>query len=247
MLTRQLPLPLPHRPDYLSAAFLPAQSNAPARSWLARTGAWPSGRLLLWGEAGVGKSHLLHRWARGVGAVILSGPGLRGLPGAPAAPVAVDDADAPAEEAALLHLLNAAAEAGLPVLLAARAPASAWGVRLADLASRVRAMAAVRLERPEDSLLDMLLARLLAGRGLVVSAPLQAWLRLHLPREPAGLREFVARLDRAALAQGSRRVKRWLVVQVLAGMDGCEVEQDDMLVTPRAVADAASPAAPVLV
>ena len=246
-MTRQLPLPLPYRPDYLSAPFLPASSNAAARSWLARTTAWPSGRLLLWGEAGVGKSHLLHRWARAVGAGILPGPELRGLPAAPGGPVAVDDADAPAEEAALLHLLNAAAEAGFAVLLAARAPAAAWALRLPDLASRVRAMAAVRLDPPEESLLDMLLARLLAGRGLVVSAERQAWLRLHLPREPAGLREFVARLDRAALAHGSRRVSRRLLAAVLSGMEGCAAADDDVLMTMDAAADRPSPALPVLV
>ena len=53
------------------------------------------------------------------------------------------DADAGADEATLLHLLNATAEARLPVLLAARTPPARWPVRLPDLASRLRAITAV--------------------------------------------------------------------------------------------------------
>ncbi len=41
-----------------------------------------------------------------------TGAGLTGLPDIPAAGIALDDADAVADESALLHLLNAAGEAG---------------------------------------------------------------------------------------------------------------------------------------
>ena len=70
------------------------------------------------------------------------------------------------DETALLHLLNAAGEAGLPILLAAPAPPSRWPVRLPDLASRLRAITAVEIGPPEDALLRTLLARLLAERQL---------------------------------------------------------------------------------
>ena len=47
------------------------------------------------------------------------GPRLAALPELPTAGIALDDADAVTDEAALLHLLNTAGEAGLPMLLAA--------------------------------------------------------------------------------------------------------------------------------
>jgi len=213
---RQLPLPLPHEPAYASAEFLAAPSNEQARAWLANVAGWPSGRLLLWGEEGVGKTHLLHVWARGSGARILSAHGLRGIPPAPTTPLAIDDADAPAEEAALFHLLNAAGEARQPVLVAARTPAARWRLRLPDLASRVSAMTAVPIGAPEESLLDALLAKLLAERGLLVEPSMQAALRLRLPRSAQALREFVARLDRVSLAHGMRRVPRWLLLRIVS-------------------------------
>jgi chromosomal replication initiation ATPase DnaA len=96
-------------------------------------------------------------------------------------------------------LLNAAAEARRPVLLAAGTPPARWPVRLPDLASRLRAMTAVELLLPDDDLLRTLLARLFADRQHAVSEPTQDWLLTHLPRTPTALRDAVDRLNRAAL------------------------------------------------
>ncbi len=123
------------------------------------------------------------------------------LPELPAAGIALDDADAIADETALFHLLNAAGEAGLPLLLASRAPPSRWAVRLPDLASRLRAITAVEIGPPEDTLLRTLLARLLAERQLRPPEAVQEWLVLRLPRSASALGEAVARLDAAALEQ----------------------------------------------
>ena len=110
-----------------------------------------------------------------------------GLPDLPTTGVALDDADAVRDETALLHLLNAAGEACLPILLAARAPPSRWAVRLPDLASRLRAITAVELGPPEDTLLRALLARLLADRQLRPPEALLEWLLRRLPRSAGGV------------------------------------------------------------
>jgi chromosomal replication initiation ATPase DnaA len=216
---RQLPLPFPHAPDFSPADFLEAPANAAARAWLARPEDWPDGRLALWGEAGVGKSHLLHLWAQQAGATVLAGPQLRGLPPTPLGAVAVDDADLMADEASLLHLLNAAREAGMSVLMAGREPPAHWPVRLPDLASRLAAVHAVAVAAPDEALLGVLFAHLLSDRQLVVAPPLQTWLLARLPRQPAALGEAVARLDRAGLAAG-RRVGRGLAVAALKSLLG---------------------------
>ena len=211
----QFALEFPHRPGYAAADFLRAASNEAALAWLERTGAWPNGQLALWGEPGCGKTHLLHVWAERSGAVLAAGAGLEVLPALPAAGgVAIDDADAAPEEA-LLHLLNAAREARLPVLLAAATPPGRWRVQLPDLSSRLRAITAVQIGAAEDSLLRALLLRLLTDRQLAMAAPLQDWLLLRLPRSPGVLREAVARLDHAALASGGKIV-RPLAASVLA-------------------------------
>ena len=198
---RQLGLPFAQESGYPEADFLDGPSNAGARAWLGA--AWPGGRLALWGAEASGKTHLLHIWARRVGAAVLQGPGLRAWQ-APGGAVAVDDADLAGDEGALLHLLNAAAEAGRPVLLAGREPPARWEVPLPDLASRLRATVAVQLGMPDEALLRRLLVRLLSERQLVVPQAMQDWMLVRLPRQAGAIREAVAQLDRAALASGGR-------------------------------------------
>jgi chromosomal replication initiation ATPase DnaA len=191
-------LPLPFAPMRRRAeGVIAAGSNAEARAWLAHEAAWPQGRLALWGPAGSGKSALLAEWAAREGGRVIAGAALRFPP--PQGPLAIDDADL-ADPRALLHVLNAAQEAGQPVLLAARAPPSRWPPAIPDLASRLRATTAVAIGPPEDDLLRALLARQLAERQLRVAMPTLDWLVARLPRTHAAAAEAVARLDRAAQA-----------------------------------------------
>ena len=242
---RQLGLPFLHEAYYAEADFVAAPSNREARAWLEDTapGQWPGRRLALWGGEGAGKTHLLHAWAGRAGAAVLYGPELRRWHAEARARVApwalaVDDADLAADEAVLLHLLNAAAEGGRPVLLAGREPPARWPVALPDLASRLRATAAVGIGPADDALLRALLARLLGERQLEVSRSVQDWMLLRLPRTAGAMREAAARLDRLALAHGGP-VTRALAALALAGAD----DRDE---TSVADADAASPSEPFL-
>ena len=213
----QLPLPFAHAPTYAARDFLRTPCNEAALAWLGRPSDWPDGRLIVWGEAGSGKTHLLHVWASQTGARLSPGAGLEwfaALAGGGA--VGVDDAAA-APEAELLHLMNAAAEWRRPLVLASRAAPAVWAARLPDLSSRLRAAAAVELRAPEDDLLAPLFARLLADRQLVVPAPVQAWLLRRLPRHPRALGEAAEQLDQALLASGGR-VTRTVAVQIVGAV-----------------------------
>jgi len=215
---RQLTLPFPYHQRFAAADFLPACSNEAALTWIGRTATWPDGRLLLWGEAGRGKTHLVHIWADRARAAILCGASLQGVPVLPEHGIAVDDADLATDETALFHLLNAAREAGTPVLLAARAPPARWPTRLPDLASRLRSITAVEIGAPEDSLLRALLARLLSDRQLAVPAVLHDRLLLRLPRTADALRGAVGRL--AATGERIDRALIDAVTDALAEREG---------------------------
>lgn len=215
--TQQLPLPFAHHPEFAAADLVASPGNEAARAWLARTEDWPEGRLALFGEAGAGKTHLLHLWAARRGALLCAGAALEaGAP--PAAGLAIDEAESVPDAEAFLHLLNAARARRVPVLLAARTAPARWAVPLPDLASRLRATLAVPIGPADDALLAALLTRLAADRQLDIPEPVRMWLLRSLPRSPGVLREAVARLDRAALGR-PRGITRALAAEVVAELE----------------------------
>ena len=182
---RQLALPFVHEAAYDPAEFLEGDCNAAAMAWL--DAPWPGNRLAHCGGSRAAARPICcmcgpTKW----GAHLLAGPALTGLVTLPeSGGLAVDQADA-APEQPLLHLLNAAAEVGLPVLLAARNAPARWQTRLPDLASRLRAVTSVEVARPDDAMLRVLFASLLAARQLVVPEPVQDWLAAAAAPRPGG-------------------------------------------------------------
>jgi chromosomal replication initiation ATPase DnaA len=212
--TGQLRLPFDDTPGYEAVDFVVASSNEAAMSWLGRED-WPDRRLAIWGPEGCGKTHLLRVWADPRQAPILDGPALGGLPDLPLnGGVAVDDADRIVDAEALLHLLNTARDRGLFVLLAARTAPARWAVPLPDLSSRLRAISAVGIEAPDDTLLEVLVMRAMAQRQLEIPANLARYLVRHGTRSAAGVLDAVQRLDEASLAEG-RPITRPFAAEIL--------------------------------
>ncbi len=222
----QLPLPLARPPSSARADWIPDASNAEALAWLAAPGTWPLCRLALFGPAGTGKTHLLRIAAAEQGWRLIDGAALtEDLALAPAAGTALDAADQ-AGQAALFHLINQAAEARAPLLLAARLPPARWATTLPDLSSRLRATQAVGLAEPSDALLAALLAKHLADRQLRLDAAVQSWLLARLPRDAASLAAAVATLDEAALAHAAP-ITRPFARQVLGAWLAQDEAEDD--------------------
>ncbi len=230
--TAQLPLELAFRPAQGREDFLVAPSNQVAVAWIDRWPDWPSPVLALYGPPGCGKTHLCQVWRAASGAVEIDGVRLaRAEPpellGAARACV-LDDADmllggpglgdegANAER--LLHLLNSVAERGGQVLLAARAAPARWPCGLPDLGSRLAAATAVRLETPDDALMEALLVKLCRDRQLAVGEEVLRYLLARMERSFAAARGLVAALDRASLAEG-RAVTVPLARRVLEGYE----------------------------
>lgn len=217
-MARQLVFDLPVRESRARGDFFVSEANRFAVARLEDTGGWPSGKLVLVGPEGSGKTHLGQVWAEAEGALYLSAIP---VPAAlPETPVAVEiEAMGPEEEEALFHLHNHLVGHGLPLLMIARTPPAQWAVTLPDLKSRMEATDVVRIDPPDDALLAAVLVKLFADRQLAITPAVVDWLVRNMERSFAEAQRVVAALDAAALAEG-RAVTRALAQRVLTRTDG---------------------------
>jgi len=209
---QQLPLSLPHRAEMTRDAFLAGEANARAIALVDAWPEWPAATVLLAGPAGSGKTHVVEIWRALAGATVIAARDLDDDGAArlvAAGPVAVEDVHAgPLDEAALFHLLNLAGERGVPLLLTSRVWPSALPVKLADLASRLRAARLVEIGEPDDDLRRRVLVKLFADRQLAVEPSVMDYILLHMERSLAAANRVVEAIDREALAAGAPVTRR---------------------------------------
>ncbi len=227
---RQIPLDLPLPASRLGTDFLTSPSNQAAWDAITRPQDWPDQRLVLTGPEGAGKTHLAEIWADQVNAASataseLTEARMAQLIAAPA--IVVEDVDRIAAlpgpvrrqiETVLFHLYNLAAAEHVPLLLTGRRAPAHWRIELPDLASRVLAMAHMRIDEPDDALLTSILNKLFQDRQMQVNADVLEYLVRRIERSFASTERIVARLDEAALAN-QRGITRPLAAEVLAEDD----------------------------
>ena len=109
------------------------------------------------------------------------------------------------------------------MLLTARRFPAAWGVRLPDLASRLRAAATVEIHEPDDLLLAGVITKLFADRQIEVEANVVQFLVRRIERSLATAIRVVDRLDRAAL-EHKTRITRSLAAEAISAIDRGQAE-----------------------
>lgn len=214
---RQLVLALDHSVSFAREDFLSGPSNIAALTLLERWPDWPDRIVALIGPEGSGKSHLAAIWAEAAGARVLSAK-LLSITDVPAAlatgALIVEDLELlDLDEQALFHLINLAREERAYMLLTARSAVSGFPVTIRDLASRLRAVPAVMVTPPDDTLLRALLVKLAADRQLALDESLLNYLVNRIERSFAAAHAAVQRLDHEAMRQ-HRPVTRALAAEV---------------------------------
>ncbi len=223
---RQLPLDLAHAAGQSRDDLVAGPSNARAIALVDSWPAWPSNVVVLLGPSGSGKSHLAAIWSGESGAASLDAAslGADAIEAASRGPVLIDDVDRrPIDETGLFHLINAVRASGHHLLMTSRRFPLAWGVRLPDLESRLKAASTVEIDEPDDALLAAVMIKLFADRQVEVEPHVVQYVVRRIERSLSTAIETVERLDRAALEQKTR-ISRALAAAVIEAMDGGQPE-----------------------
>ena len=202
--------------------YIVSRCNHAAAEWVAKWPDWPMPVSLLIGPSGAGKTHLLSIWADLAGAEIFSVTDLSKMniddlvEEYPA--LAIDDLDqvisSADDQEALFHLYNAAINHQTDVLIASNRPVNQLNLQLDDLASRLKAAPSVKIDPPDDDLLEPLLMKMFADRQLIVPKRVVNYLIKRMERSFHTARQWVEELDKAALSE-QRRITLPLARKIL--------------------------------
>lgn len=181
----QIALPLDWPEDERDDDFILSDANAAVARHLEHWALWPVPATILTGPRKSGRSLLGRIFARKTGGRLL------------------DDAWRVPEED-IFHAWNAAMQSHRPLLIVADEAPPAWRIALPDLASRLSATPRIAILPPDDALLQALLERGLARRGLMAPPALVAWLSTRIERSYVGIAAAIDALDRASLSRRQR-------------------------------------------
>lgn len=222
-MAEQLSFELPGKTALGREDFFVAPSNALAVAIVEDSDHWPSGKLVLSGPAGSGKTHLAHVWAAQSGARIVCADqlGTADVPELASSDMVIEDVPAIASDKkaqdALFHLHNLLLAGGHRLLLTGQGATRHWGLSLPDLQSRMEGTQRATLEPPDDLLLSVVLAKLFADRQITPKADVIPYLVKRMERSFCAAQGLVDQLDRASLSAG-RSLTRSFAIQVL-GVD----------------------------
>lgn len=194
----QIALPLDWPADETDADFLVSDSNAAAVNHLERVSTWPVWATVLTGPRKSGRSLLGRIFALKSGGTL------------------IDNAlDHPEDK--IFHAWNAAQEIRRPLLIITDRAPGEWSPRLPDLRSRLAATPVIRLGEPDDRLIDMLIEKQLAARGIMTKAEFRAYAVARIERSFVAVHRFIDLIDQAALARRAK-IAIPLAREVLAQM-----------------------------
>jgi DnaA regulatory inactivator Hda len=217
----QLPLRFAVEQNYFPDDFLKSESNALALAAIEAWPNWPSYGLVIFGAAKVGKTHLAHIFEYKSKAVFLMKEKLESLEQfdpliREGAAYILEDVCPWLQtyEHSLFHLCNLIKERGASLLITAELSPSLWQVSLADLKSRLSLFPAVRVDQPDDELLEAILIKKVSEMQIDLDLAVRRYILTHTERSASFLVEFLERLDARSLAF-QRKITIPLVREVL--------------------------------
>lgn len=219
---QQLTLDFPHRPALGAEDFFVSSSNRAAVELIDNWPNWPNLVMYLEGSNSSGKSHLAHVWQVASKAVIVSADSLSRAQlqllniGQP---LVIEDMDRGIiDEHALFHLINLSKEHEFHLLFTGAVAPGRLEIELPDLRSRMRAMAVVQIDAPDEMLLRTMLIKQFEDRQLDVSPNLIEYILPRMERSFSGLMQLTTQLDQLSLSTG-RKITRQFAGEVLRSFE----------------------------
>lgn len=205
----QIALPL----DTISSAkddgYIVTDANAQAHEYLQNWQSWPHRTAILVGDTGSGKSAMARQFENESAGHIVDNAEI------------MDDAD-------LFHLWNQANEERRPLLLTSVKPVAEWGIRLPDLKSRLAASLLIEIGPPDQPMIEGLLQKYFARRGLSVSEDALSFLGKRMERSYRNVQLLAQLMDNLAIER-KKPITRAIAMEALSQHEAMAEQLGDEL------------------
>jgi chromosomal replication initiation ATPase DnaA len=185
--------------------FVESEENHDAIRCLTCWPLWNSCGIVLYGESGVGKTHIANLWAQTANAVYVLKPSLNNDPrilfDSPCNFV-IDNFDSfltAGNYDWMFHFFNISKEKNRYFLLISRISPSLWKIGLEDLRSRLLTLPAIGIKNPGDELLMKIAKKLANDFGTPVSDGALRYILNFIDRDVVSISNTLKTLDKLAL------------------------------------------------
>lgn len=219
MTLKQYPITFPSMESFRDEDFVVTPLNEGDVSHILSLDSWSSSCLIIFGEAGAGKTHLLNMWGRKHNAVKVDRAcDIGALLGSENQSFAVDSIENwigdETSEHMLFHLYNHCKLNDLSLLLTSEKKLVDYNFIKADLSSRLKSADYVILEKPDDIQLKAILVKLFSDHQLQADIGVVDYIVNRCERSIDSLRKLVYVIDHNSLAE-KRRITIPFVREIL--------------------------------
>lgn len=216
-MTEQLVLDLPVRPAFGRDNFWVASCNQEAIAWIDKYPDWPMHALLIYGEAGSGKTHLAAIFAeKRIEAEELTEDFVP-----TENKIVVENLEKLRNEKALFHLFNRVNEMGGGLLMTAR---KVPHFNLPDLQSRIGMTPKAEIQMPDEQTIISVCAKMFSDKQALVEPAVLSYIATHATRSFDAVRQIVDIANELSLSKG-RPITIYVIkeaIEKLANQGGCD-------------------------
>ena len=166
---KQLYFDIDDAPSFVEDNFIISSSNQNATDYVYKWPNWASNCVVLFGESGVGKSHLANIWHNKAQALKVSLENIDFKDVQKRKNILIDDFELYSNKYNdLFHIINLINEINGYLLMTSKVNPASLSTGMKDLDSRLRNATPIKIDRPDDFLLEAIIIKLFSDKRILI-------------------------------------------------------------------------------
>jgi len=219
---KQLYFNMDREPSFDENNFVVTQSNQDAFEHITKWPEWTVNNIILFGDAGVGKSHLANIWLKRSNGIRLDLDEINTKIVEKYKYVLIEDVDSnQTNYHNLFHVINLIREIEGSLLLTSKIPPTSLVTKIPDLNSRIRSFSPVKINKPDDYLLEIMILKIFSDKNVIVDEKVIKFLLKRVERSISAIIRLIQRINEKSLEE-KRPITVPLVSEVISSSHGDE-------------------------